>query len=97
MLCDTPGDGVTVALEGDDRIETYDGHDPVCGSPDSDALFGDWRDVPGDDMLIGGPGDDILHGQEGIDVLEGGPHNDELFGGECRDGGPHGLRFMAYD
>ncbi|WP_298380520.1 calcium-binding protein [Azospirillum sp.] len=84
------GNGADILLGGadNDRLFGEYGPDQLNGGSGNDALFGDFlasryfkpvtypKDLPNDDVLVGGAGNDFLMGGLGADLLEGGTGRD---------------------
>ena len=95
----TVGDGVTLNLAGDDRMDGGKGNDVLFGFAGKDLLIGskgkddldggDGADTVqggiGDDRIVGGAGADDLKGGDGADVMLGGLGKDVLIGGRGAD------------
>ncbi len=86
----TSSDGITLRLDGNDRVKLEGGDDNFffgkgndrgSGGSGNDTLLGGG----GNDRLKGNAGDDLLNGGTGKDVLRGGGGNDRLLGGSGND------------
>ncbi len=65
------------------------GPDTLTGDSGDDTMYGGTRsrfkDVEGNDLLLGNIGSDLLFGDESEDTISGGKSNDSLYGGKGND------------